>query len=1178
MQDIGSSSTVEGPCLEGSLEAARSTIVLPSYWVEAMKMTGLYSIACVLVICLVAVDAGSRRKNRNNLPPRKLVVQISRLAGQDSANVPHKYSKGVNHDYQWVRITGDNAEQGDITSFTAYEDEYEERDISSREVGGFEKRIHVCRSQTPGPQGRPVATWLLRPGGRGRCSRGWEEEFSFYVAEEEREDTEEIHVVNCRDEESGMLFTRVSTDHRISCGREEMLNKYSFYAEVGRLACKTLQNPEHTRRADPTVFGDVLISVSFVCQHGYQLPGGGNSMALSCGRNGLWSDSPQPCEPITCPDPPQVAHGSPSSQGPYRYLTEIAYDCMEGYELYPRYERIQCLEDGQWSQNIARCQAIDCGVPTNIENGDFSAGPYTYNNEVEYYCDSGYVLHGPSSATCLASGQWSDSRVPTCEVLRCTFLMHPEHGTFLVSGQTAGSEVIVKCHTGYRLVGSAVMRCEQIGEIAEWSGDAPQCERIMCDAPVAPENGAVLGSDFSYDAQVTYTCDSGFILRGADRAQCAEMGWDAETPTCEVLRCRDPGTPEGAERDVDSGEEFMFGTLVKYTCMPGHLMEGSQTLLCQEDGRWSDVPPTCEAVHCTPLNPPQFGASDVDHFQTGGEALFTCSPGYELNGPSASTCEVDGTWSHPVPECRPCPMGSYKEGANDEACEQCPEHSNTTTMASFSHRHCMCLPGTTGPLGGPCNAIMCEPLIAPQDGSITPCGHANHDECHFDCEPGFYLQGSRIRKCTSNGWTGNPPTCSECPANTYKTHAAAMTCIPCPRNSGTPHGLGTSVDACECLPGYRGPAGGPCEDLDECAADNGGCSQGCINTPGSFYCTCTIPGYELADDSITCQKTRSCEEITQIPANGNLSCRYTEDTNGYICHISCDETYFFVSGVNNYITCGSETDFMWSHQVMNSTARLPSCTKEFFVDVDLPISLKFTSDEMTCENQAPITSGYLKANLQEVANSIDVCDSRCEVHGMSAVCTRSEAGDSILQVDFKIMIKNPEENAVTPGCETSCQRQNMRQIISNAFSLRTAMQQVVSDEPDRLNLPDYEETTVISSFFRHGRPDILCIPGRVYTKNRLCVPCDSGFYHPERTLKTCVACPMGTYQNLQGQTFCKPCLEGSSTLMEGADHPTMCTERVEILSTPAPSTEEGEDDVDDYGEYSLTEEDLAELL
>lgn len=59
-----------------------------------------------------------------------------------------------------------------------------------------------------------------------------------------------------------------------------------------------------------------------------------------------------------------------------------------------------------------------------------------------------------------------------------------------------------------------------------------------------------------------------------------------------------------------------------------------------------------KALHCTPLDPPEHGASEVDSFQTGGVAEFTCASGYEVEGPEESECQNDGTWSHPVPECR----------------------------------------------------------------------------------------------------------------------------------------------------------------------------------------------------------------------------------------------------------------------------------------------------------------------------------------------------------------------------------------------------------------------------------------------------------------------------------------------------------------------------------------------
>ena len=39
-------------------------------------------------------------------------------------------------------------------------------------------------------------------------------------------------------------------------------------------------------------------------------------------------------------------------------------------------------------------------------------------------------------------------------------------------------------------------------------------------------------------------------------------------------------------------------------------------------------------------------------------------------------------------------------------------------------------------------------------------------------------------------------------------------------------------------------------DVNECVDDNGGCSQLCINTVGSYYCECNI-GYHFIDNSTT---------------------------------------------------------------------------------------------------------------------------------------------------------------------------------------------------------------------------------------------------------------------------------------------------------------------------------------
>ena len=40
-------------------------------------------------------------------------------------------------------------------------------------------------------------------------------------------------------------------------------------------------------------------------------------------------------------------------------------------------------------------------------------------------------------------------------------------------------------------------------------------------------------------------------------------------------------------------------------------------------------------------------------------------------------------------------------------------------------------------------------------------------------------------------------------------------------------------------------------DINECEDHNGDCGHNCIDTTGSYYCTCD-DGYKLDDDDLTC--------------------------------------------------------------------------------------------------------------------------------------------------------------------------------------------------------------------------------------------------------------------------------------------------------------------------------------
>lgn len=52
---------------------------------------------------------------------------------------------------------------------------------------------------------------------------------------------------------------------------------------------------------------------------------------------------------------------------------------------------------------------------------------------------------------------------------------------------------------------------------------------------------------------------------------------------------------------------------------------------------------------------------------------------------------------------------------------------------------------------------------------------------------------------------------------------------------------------CECDEGYVSADNETrCRDIDECAVNNGGCSQICVNTDGGYMCECN-PGYNATD-------------------------------------------------------------------------------------------------------------------------------------------------------------------------------------------------------------------------------------------------------------------------------------------------------------------------------------------
>ncbi|XP_017760225.1 PREDICTED: uncharacterized protein LOC108550842 isoform X1 [Eufriesea mexicana] len=61
-----------------------------------------------------------------------------------------------------------------------------------------------------------------------------------------------------------------------------------------------------------------------------------------------------------------------------------------------------------------------------------------------------------------------------------------------------------------------------------------------------------------------------------------------------------------------------------------------------------------------------------------------------------------------------------------------------------------------------------------------------------------------------------------------------------------------------CLPGYEATPDGTCIDINECTVDNGGCTEVCENTDGSFFCACDGDEKALSSDG------KSCMDINNV--------------------------------------------------------------------------------------------------------------------------------------------------------------------------------------------------------------------------------------------------------------------------------------------------------------------------
>ncbi|XP_019633428.1 PREDICTED: CUB and sushi domain-containing protein 3-like [Branchiostoma belcheri] len=531
-----------------------------------------------------------------------------------------------------------------------------------------------------------------------------------------------------------------------------------------RIQCVSLLTPTNgvLSPAGPYSYQDV---VNFTCDTGYELNGTADTM---CQANRTWSNPVPTCTRVQCISLPTLTNGEVSPAGPYSYQDVVNFTCDTGYELNGTADTM-CQANRTWSNPVPTCTRIQCiSLPTPTNGVLSPAGPYRYQDVVNFTCDTGYELNGTADTMCQANRTWSNP-VPTCTRVQCISLTTLTNGEVSPAGPYSYQDVVnFTCDTGYELNGTADTMCQAN---RTWSNPVPTCTRVQCiSLPILTNGELSPAGPYSYQDVVNFTCDTGYELNGTADTMCqANRTWSNPVPTCTRVQCISLSTLTNGE--VSPAGPNSFQDVVNFTCDTGYELNGTADTMCQANRTWSNPVPTCTRVQCISLPTLTNGeVSPAGPYSYQDVVNFTCDTGYELNGTADTMCQANRTWSNPVPTCTRVQCISLPTLTNGEVSPAGPysyqDVVNFTCDTGYELNgtaDTMCQANRTWSNPVPtCTRVQCISLPAPTNGELSPVGpYRYQDVVTFTCDTGYELNGTSDTMCQADETWSNPvPTCT----------------------------------------------------------------------------------------------------------------------------------------------------------------------------------------------------------------------------------------------------------------------------------------------------------------------------------------------------------------------------------------------------------------------------------
>jgi hypothetical protein len=161
-------------------------------------------------------------------------------------------------------------------------------------------------------------------------------------------------------------------------------------------------------------------AVHYACKSGYVQTENNQDTSSTCRMNTVtgnaeWSPANIACIPASCIPLPNPEHGKIIEKHNGSFAT---FECDRGYERSSPFVS-NCNADGSWSITNFKCNPISCPELPDIYNGVLvgKKAQYLFEDKVKYTCNNNFSLdNGEAIRVCQADGTWS-GKEPECVML-----------------------------------------------------------------------------------------------------------------------------------------------------------------------------------------------------------------------------------------------------------------------------------------------------------------------------------------------------------------------------------------------------------------------------------------------------------------------------------------------------------------------------------------------------------------------------------------------------------------------------------------------------------------------------------------------------------------------------------------------------------------------------------------